>query len=161
MAKVIFPGSFDPPTFGHLNIIERARGFFDEIHVVIAVNRNKRALFSAEERFDMIKRLVASWNNVTVALHDGLIVEYARKQGIYLILRGIRNIEDFDHEFDLSLMNKALNSNIETILIPTEPKFFVLKSSAIKELASFGGDVSTMVPSLVADALQEKFARAQ
>jgi pantetheine-phosphate adenylyltransferase len=157
MAKVIFPGSFDPPTLGHLNIIERARGFFDEIHVVIAVNRNKRPLFSSDERFDMIKRLVSPWKNVTVALHDGLIVEYARKEGIYLLMRGIRNIEDFDHEFDLSLMNKALNSKIETILIPTDPRFFVLKSSAIKELASFGGDVSAMVPPLVDEALREKF----
>jgi pantetheine-phosphate adenylyltransferase len=159
MAKVIFPGSFDPPTFGHLNIIERARVFFDEIHVVIAVNPNKSSLFTAEERFEMLKTLVAPWKNVTVVVHNRLIVEYADEHDIHLLMRGIRNIEDFSHEFDLSLMNKALNSKIETILIPTELRYFLLKSSAIKELASFGGDVSEMVPRLVADALKEKFAK--
>ena len=157
MAKVIFPGSFDPPTFGHLNIIERARVFFDEIHVVIAVNPNKSSLFTANERLSMLKSLVAPWSNVTVAVHDRLIVEYADEHDIHLLMRGISNIDDFTHEFDLSLMNKALNSKIETILIPTELRYFLLKSSAIKELAMFGGDVTEMVPRLVADALKEKF----
>jgi pantetheine-phosphate adenylyltransferase len=159
MAKVIFPGSFDPPTYGHLNIIERARVFFDEIHVVIAINPNKSSLFTPDERFDMLTKLVSPWDNVTVALHDRLIVKYADEHDIHLLLRGIRNIDDFTHEFDLSLMNKALNSKIETVLIPTELRYFLLKSSAIKELAQFGGDVSEMVPQLVADALTEKFAK--
>ncbi|GMO63675.1 MAG: pantetheine-phosphate adenylyltransferase [Treponemataceae bacterium] len=157
MASVIFPGSFDPPTYGHLNVIERARVFFDEIHVVIAVNRSKNCLFSAEERLAMMCELASRWDNVTVAVHEQLIVNYARDHNIHLLLRGVRNVDDFTHEFDISLMNKALDVDIETILLPTESRFFVLKSSAIKELAFFGGDISAMVPPAVDKALKEKF----
>jgi pantetheine-phosphate adenylyltransferase len=156
--KAIFPGSFDPPTFGHLNLIERSHPFFAELHVVIAVNKNKQTLFSPNERRSMLAELVAPWKNVTVALHDRLIVEYAREHCIRVLLRGIRNIEDFAHEFDISLMNRALDLRVETFFIPTDQRFFVLKSSAIKEIASFGGDVSAMVPPLIADALKNKFA---
>jgi pantetheine-phosphate adenylyltransferase len=157
MAKAIFPGSFDPPTFGHINIIERAREIFEEIHVVIAVNRNKTALFTPEERFDMLTELVAPWKTVTVALHDRLIIEYAQKTGISVLLRGIRNIEDFMYEFDISVINRALYPKVETIFIPTEQRFFVLNSSSIKEVAAFGGDTSTMAPPLVVEALKKKF----
>ncbi|WP_062429724.1 pantetheine-phosphate adenylyltransferase, partial [Treponema endosymbiont of Eucomonympha sp.] len=118
----------------------------------------KQTLFSPDERRSMLAELVAPWKNVTVALHDRLIVEYAREHCIRVLLRGIRNIEDFAHEFDISLMNRALDSRVETFFIPTDQRFFVLKSSAIKEIASFGGDVSAMVPPLIADALKNKFA---
>ncbi|MDR1785777.1 MAG: pantetheine-phosphate adenylyltransferase [Spirochaetaceae bacterium] len=157
MAKAIFPGSFDPPTFGHLNIIERARAIFEEIHVVIAVNRNKKALFLPEERFVLLENLAARWDNISVHIHDGLIADYAAKTGIDILIRGIRNIEDFMYEFDISVINKALYPKIETIFIPTEQRFFVLNSSSIKEVAAFGGDTSSMAPPIVVEALKKKF----
>jgi pantetheine-phosphate adenylyltransferase len=158
MAKAIFPGSFDPPTFGHLNIIERARAIFDEIHVVIAVNRNKKALFLPEERFEMLKSLVAKWDNIVVDMYGGLIADYARKTDINILIRGIRNIEDFMYELDISVIHKALYPKIETIFIPTEQRFFVLNSSSVKEVAAYGGDTSSMAPPLVAEALKKKFS---
>lgn len=158
MVVAVFPGSFDPPTFGHLNVIERARVLFDEIHVVIAVNKNKSYLFSAEERFALLEELVKPWKNVSVHLYDALIVDYARNNNAAVLIRGIRNVPDFSYEFDLSMMNKGLCPSVETIFIPTDPRYFVLKSSAIKELASFGGNVSSMVPPVVADALHQKFS---
>ncbi len=157
MVRAVFPGSFDPPTFGHLNIIERARVIFNEIHVVIAVNSTKKYLFSEQERFSMMQELVQHWDNVSVHLWDTLIVEYARKHHAHVLLRGIRNLADFSYEFDLSMMNRGLNPETETVFMPTDPKYFVLRSSAIKELASFGGDVSSMVPDIVSSFLKKKF----
>ncbi len=157
MVSALFPGSFDPPTFGHMNIIERARKIFNEIHVVIAVNSQKKYLFSEEERFLMMKDLTSQWDNVHVATSKTLIVDYAKKVGATVLLRGVRNISDFSYEFDLSMLNKGLDATIETIFLPTDPEYFVLKSSAIKELAFYDGDVSTMVPELVAKALKEKY----
>jgi pantetheine-phosphate adenylyltransferase len=157
-SSVVFPGTFDPPTYGHLNIIERACSLFDKVHVVVAVNREKSTLFTAEERLDMLTRLTRQWANVTVAPHYRLIVEYARAHNIRLIIRGVRNVQDFEYEFDLSLGNRFLDPEIETVLVPTEPRFFVLKSSSIKDLASFGGDLSQMVPPLVAKALMAKLS---
>ncbi|GMO63408.1 MAG: pantetheine-phosphate adenylyltransferase [Treponemataceae bacterium] len=159
MTKAIFAGSFDPPTFGHLNLIERSRTIFDEIHVVIAVNRQKSTMFTPEERYSMFSRLVAHWGNVLVTLHSGLIVDYAHTQNIHVLIRGMRNIEDFAHEFDISLVNRALDSKMETVFLPTEQRFFVLKSSAIKDVASYGGDISAMVPVLVAEELKKKFEK--
>jgi len=154
--KAAFPGSFDPPTLGHLDIIRRAAGLFDELLVVIAENRQKKYLFSAAERIEMIRQLTGEFNNVTVTSCDSLIVNFLRKQNIRLLIRGIRGMEDFSYEFELSMMNKALDSSIETIFMSTDPEYLVLRSSSIKELASFGGDVSGMVPPPVADALRKK-----
>ncbi|MDR2575482.1 MAG: pantetheine-phosphate adenylyltransferase [Treponema sp.] len=154
--KAAFPGSFDPPTLGHLDIIRRAAGLFDELLVVIAENRQKKYLFSASERIEMIRQLTGEFSNVTVTSCDSLIVNLLRKQNIRLLIRGIRGMEDFSYEFELSMMNKALDSSIETIFMSTDPEYLVLRSSSIKELASFGGDVSGMVPPPVADALRKK-----
>ena len=159
MVKAVFAGSFDPPTFGHLNIIERAQKLFSEIHVVIAINKTKKYCFSDEERLNVIQSLVSRWNNVSVHLWDSLIVDYAKKIGADVLIRGVRNDNDFLYEFDLAMMNKSLNPQIETIFLVPDPKFFVLRSSSIKELASFGGDVSSMVPPIVEDILKKKFAR--
>lgn len=159
MISALFPGSFDPPTFGHLNIIERARKIFREIHVVIAVNSAKKYLFSEQERLDMMIRLTSQWDNVRVSTCNTLIVEYAKKNNALVLIRGIRNMADFSYEFDLSLLNRGLDPSIETIFIPTDPEFFVLKSSAIKELASLGGDISKMVPDFVAEALKKKLKK--
>jgi pantetheine-phosphate adenylyltransferase len=157
MLRAAFPGSFDPPTFGHSNIIERASGIFDELLIVVAENRQKKYLFSAGERLAMMEDLVRPWKNVSVSLCDSLIVDYIRSQNIKVLLRGVRGVTDFSYEFELSMMNKGLDSTIETIFMTTDPKYFILRSSAIKELASFGGDVSTMVPPLVAEALKKKY----
>ncbi|GHV81450.1 phosphopantetheine adenylyltransferase [Spirochaetia bacterium] len=160
MLKAIFPGSFDPPTFGHLNIIERASSLFDELIVVAACHREKKYLFQAEERISLLSELVKPWKNVSVVLWDRLIVEFMKERDIRLLIRGVRGVNDFSYEFELSMMNKALAPKIETIFMTTDPKFFVLRSSAIKELASFHGDVSGMAPPLVAEALKRKYDRA-
>ena len=158
MVKAVFAGSFDPPTFGHLNIIERVQKLFSEIHVVIAVNNNKTYCFSGEERLEMIQQLVSRWNNVSVHLWDSLIVDYAKQIKADVLIRGVRNDNDFLYEFDLAMMNKSLNPQIETLFLVPDPKFFVLRSSSIKELAAFGGDVSTMVPPIVEAMLKKKFS---
>jgi pantetheine-phosphate adenylyltransferase len=159
MLTAAFPGSFDPPTLGHLNIIERAARIFDELLVVVAENRQKKYLFSADERVAMVKSLVEPQKNVSVVLCDSLIVDFIQKRNIRLLVRGVRDVGDFSYEFELSMMNKALASAIETIFMTTDPEYFILRSSAIKELASFHGDVSGMVPPLVAEALRNKYPR--
>ncbi|MBQ8384113.1 MAG: pantetheine-phosphate adenylyltransferase [Spirochaetaceae bacterium] len=158
MITAVFPGSFDPPTYGHLNIIERARAIFGRLHVVVAINKGKRCLFSSEERVQMLEELTSQWDNVRVSTWDTLIVDYAKGHEASVLVRGVRNIGDFSYEFDLALLNRGLDSKVETVFIPTDPKYFVLSSSSIKELAHFGGDVSTMVPPLVAEALAKKFS---
>lgn len=159
MVKAVFPGSFDPPTYGHLNIIERARGIFEELYVVVAVNREKSYLFSPDERLSLLKDLLKGYPNVSVHLCDTLIVDFARKFGCRVLLRGVRSVPDFSYEFELSVMNKGLDPAIETFIIPTDPRYFVLRSSAIKELVAFNGDVSGMVPPSVAMALKGRISR--
>ncbi len=159
MLRVMYPGSFDPPTNGHLDIINRAVRIFDELEIVIATNPEKRTFFSAEERFGMMQRLVAGLPNVRVHRWEGLVVEMAEKLGARIMLRGVRALSDFNYEFELSTMNRALNSRIETIFLPTDQKYFVLRSSGIKEVARLGGDISQMVPPLVADAVFAKLGK--
>ena len=157
MLKAAFPGSFDPPTLGHLNIIQRAAGVFDELVVVVAENRQKKYLFSADERVEMFRRLTGDYGNVSVTVCDSLIVDFLQKNGIKILIRGVRGMEDFSYEFELSMMNKALNPGIETIFMTTDPEYLVLRSSSIKEIASFRGNVSGMVPPIIAQALKEKY----
>jgi pantetheine-phosphate adenylyltransferase len=140
-----------------MNIIQRSAAIFDEITVIIAENRQKKYLFSAEERLDMVAGMVGSHKNVSVALCTGLIVDFLRDRNIPVLIRGIRGGGDFSYEFELSMMNRALNPGIETVFLTTDPKYFVIRSSAIKELAFFGGDVSAMVPPTVVQALKAKF----
>lgn len=157
MIKAVFAGSFDPPTYGHLDVINRARKIFTELHVVIAVNNSKNYLFTGEERIEMLKILVKDFPNVKVSVWSSLIVDYAKQNGASVLVRGVRNVSDFSYEFDLALMNKGLNTEVETVFLTPDPKYFVLRSSSIKELAAFGGDLSSMVPSLVAEKLKKKF----
>ena len=156
MLRALMPGSFDPPTNGHLNLIERASRIYDEIEVVIAVNQQKQYTFDSDERFGMMKELVKPFNYVHVHLWDRLIVEFAEKMDARIMIRGVRALADFAYEFELSMINKGLNPKIETIFMPTDPKYFVLRSSQIKELARLDGDISHMVPDIVAEALKEK-----
>jgi pantetheine-phosphate adenylyltransferase len=157
MLKAAFPGSFDPPTLGHLNIIRRAASIFDELLVVVAENHEKKHLFSAVERVSMIEELIRDRENVSAAICNSLIVDFLQKKDIRLLIRGVRGVNDFSYEFELSMMNKALDARIETIFMTTDPEYFVLRSSAIKELAFFGGNVAGMVPPLVAEALKAKY----
>ena len=153
----VFPGSFDPPTLGHLNIIERTSRLFDTIDVAIAVNPEKKYLFSAEERMALLKEMTRNLSNVTVHICNTLISEYCRSVGAKVLLRGIRNTNDFSYEFDLSLMNHNLDSKIETLFLPTEAKYVIVRSSSIKELAQFGGDIKEMVPEIVEKAIRQKY----
>ena len=158
MTIAVFPGSFDPPTFGHLNIIERSCKLFDRVDVVIAVNPDKKYLFNDKERFDMLCKLTERFENVKVQIWSGLIVDYCKKVGAKVLLRGIRNSMDFAYEFDLSLLNHSINNEIETLFIPTEQKYFLIRSSSIKEVARYDGDVSAMVPEIVCRELKKKFS---
>jgi len=159
MLKAAFPGSFDPPTSGHINIIRRAASIFDELVVVVAENRQKKYLFSSDERASMIRELVKDQKNVSVTVCDCLIVDFLKRSDIKLLIRGVRGLEDFTYEFELSMMNRTLDPDIETIFMTTDPEFFVIRSSSIKELASFNGNLHGMVPPLVANALKEKFQK--
>jgi pantetheine-phosphate adenylyltransferase len=157
MIAACFPGSFDPPTFGHLNVIERAHKLFERLYVVVAANRQKQSLFSPEERVTLLEEIVTPFDNVSVHTCDSLIVDFARDHSCTVLLRGVRSVQDFSFEFDLSILNKGLDPAIETLFMPTDPKYFVLRSSAIKELVSFGGDISSMVPPNVESAIHHKF----
>jgi pantetheine-phosphate adenylyltransferase len=159
--KVIYPGSFDPPTNGHLDIMNRAAAIFEQLEVVIADNPQKKYLFSADERFEMITTMVAEFPNVQVTIWRGLIVDFAEKIGAKVILRGVRALSDFDYEFELSMMNRALNPKTETLFMPTDQKYFVLRSSGIKEVAIFGGDISEMVPPVVEKMLLARVKRLE
>jgi pantetheine-phosphate adenylyltransferase len=157
MLKAVFPGSFDPPTLGHLNIIERASALFDDLSVVVAENPQKKYLFSVEERLMLMQELVRGQKNVTLFVWNSLIVEFMKQRDLHIIIRGVRGTDDFSYEFELSMINKALDANIETLFMTTDPRYFVLRASAVKELAFFHGDVSSMVPPLVGEALKKKY----
>ncbi|TVQ26914.1 MAG: pantetheine-phosphate adenylyltransferase [Spirochaetaceae bacterium] len=158
MLTVLFPGSFDPPTNGHLNIIHRISGIYDKVYVVVADNAAKSYTFDAKERLEMAEELVEPYENVEARLWSGLIVRFAEDVGARLMVRGVRALADFNYEFELSMVNRGLSPIVETIFIPTDPQYFVLRSSAIKELARLGGDITTMVPPNVAKRLQRKMA---
>ncbi|MDR0388920.1 MAG: pantetheine-phosphate adenylyltransferase [Spirochaetaceae bacterium] len=157
MYRAAFTGSFDPLTFGHLDIIKRASALFEELFVVVAVNQEKKYLFSAEERVSMVQELVKPWKNVKTVFCDTLVVDFVKKLHIPVLIRGVRGVVDFAYEYELALMNRGLDPQIETVFIVADPAYFVLRSSSIKELASFGGDISSMVPPLVAEALKIKY----
>ncbi len=156
MVKAVFPGTFDPPTKGHINLIRRGAELFDSLDVIIAINDQKSPLLSPEERLELIDESIIKIPGVTVKLWDRLIVDYAIENNIKVILRGVRNTADFGYEFELAMMNKQLNSNVETIFLPTDPKYFVLRSSSIKELLNFDADISQMVPPHVEKLLRSK-----
>ena len=157
MVKAVFAGSFDPPTYGHLDVIKRASSLFDEIDVVISVNPEKNYMFSQEERLSMLRGLVKEFKNVSVHAYTGLIVNYAKEVNASVLIRGVRSANDFPYEFDLALMNQNLNPDIETVFLQSKEEYTIVKSSSIKQLAMFGGDISRMVPKIVEDALKSKF----
>lgn len=160
MVKAVFAGSFDPPTNGHLNVIQRASKLFDSLDVVVAVNSSKKCLFSSEERVLMMKKITQGFSGVSVHSCNTLIVDYAKKVGAKVLIRGVRGEADFSYEFELALLNHHLNADVETLFIPTDQKFLLLKSSTIKELALFGGDFSGMVPPCVKEALDKMLKKS-
>lgn len=157
MVKAVFAGSFDPPTNGHLDIIKRASGLFESVDVVVSVNPEKHTMFSEEERVQFLKELIKPFNNVSVHSYKGIIVNYAKEVGAKVLVRGVRSANDFGYEFELALMNQNLNPDIETVFLQSKEKYAIVKSSSIKQLAQFGGDITRMVPPSVAEALSKKY----
>ncbi len=158
--RAIYPGSFDPVTFGHLDVIQRARSIFDEIIVVVAVNRDKQTLFSLEERVDFMKRALRKMRGVTVESLDSLTVEHALRRKARTIIRGLRAISDFDYEFQMALTNRRLSKQVETVFLMPSESHFYLSSRLIKEIASLQGDIRGYVPDFVAKRIREKFTLA-
>lgn len=152
----MFPGSFDPPTMGHINIIRRSLKLYDRLHVVVADNINKKCLFSAQERVAVLKDIFSSSSNIEVVSYDGLMVNYARKNNIGVMIRGVRAEGDFGYEFELAMTNMQMMKELEVLFMPTDPSYFMLRSSQIKEMAAFGADVSALVPAQVVELLKKK-----
>ena len=153
----VYPGTFDPITNGHLDIIKRASGLFDKLYVVVPSNINKKTLFSVEERVNLIKQVVVDIPNVEVDTTDMLTVDYAKTVGATTLLRGLRMVSDFEYELQMAALNKSLNNNVETIFIMSSHEYSFLSSSSVKEIAAFSGEFKELVPKPVYDALQEKF----
>lgn len=154
----IYPGSFDPVTNGHLDIIKRGLKLFDHIIIAILHNPNKQFLFTIEERIEMLKSSIKDLSNVEADSYNGLLVDYAQKKKAQAILRGIRAVSDFEYEFQMALMNRRLNRDIQTVSLMTGLRWIFTSSSIIKEAAKFGGDISGMVPQLVEQKLKDKFS---
>lgn len=152
----MLPGSFDPPTLGHLDIIERCAALYDKLYVVIADNIAKKTLFSAQERKAMLEEILGRYSNIEVAIWPGLVVDFAAKNDIGVIVRGVRAMNDFGYELELAMTYKQMLPEVEVLFIPTDPKYFLIRSSSIKEMAVFGADISKMVPKSVLEAVNAK-----
>ena len=157
MRRAIYPGSFDPVTNGHLDVIERARKLFDEVIVAVAHNDEKQPLFSLEERLELLRKTAGKIDHVRIAEFDGLLVEFARAEDAGAVIRGLRAVSDFEFEFQMALMNRKLDAAIETIFLMPKEEYTYLSSRIVKEIARLGGDVSSLVPVCVAKALSRKF----
>jgi pantetheine-phosphate adenylyltransferase len=153
--RAVCPGSFDPVTNGHLDIIGRASRLYDEVVVAVLINKTKNSLFTVEERVVLLKECTAQYTNVRVDSFHGLIVDFCREHDIQVIAKGLRAVSDFDYELKMAQMNNGL-SNVETLFMPTSPLYSFLSSSLVKEVATFGGDVTGLVPDPVLQKLREK-----
>jgi pantetheine-phosphate adenylyltransferase len=153
----IYPGTFDPITFGHLDVIQRASELFDVVIVAVLENATKTPLFTKEERVEMIKEAVKSIPNAEVDVFDGLLVEYAKRKGAIAIIRGLRAVSDFEYEFQMALMNRKISNGITTVFLMPHEKYTYLNSSIVRELARLNASVSDFVPQFVAEKLKEKF----
>jgi pantetheine-phosphate adenylyltransferase len=160
MTHAIYPGSFDPITLGHVNIIERALNIFEELTVLIAVNAEKKPLFAVEENEELIRTVTHQWPQVTVDHTAGLLVDYCKERGIRNAVRGLRAVTDFDAEFSMALTHRNLWCEFDTIYLMTSAEYMYLHSSIVRQVARMGGDVSKFVPASVEQALTEKFGKA-
>jgi pantetheine-phosphate adenylyltransferase len=159
MKRAIYPGSFDPVTNGHLDVIDRASNLFDEVIVAIADNVEKQPLFALEERLEMLRSSLEGRSNVRVGQFAGLLVDFAVKENANAVVRGLRAVSDFEFEFQMALMNRKLQGTVETIFLMPKEDYTYLSSRLVKEIARLGGDVSKFVPTHVANGLRKKFLK--
>ena len=157
MIAALVPGSFDPPTNGHLDVIERCAGLFDKVLVAVVRNPTKAPMFSSEERIEMLEACTTDWDNVAIGSFSGLLVDYAEQQNIDVIVKGLRAMTDFDYEFQMSQMNRHL-SGIVTLFVATKAEYGYLSSSLVKQVAGLGGAIDKLVPPLVAAAIEERLS---
>jgi pantetheine-phosphate adenylyltransferase len=157
MRRAIYPGSFDPVTFGHLDVIQRAIKLFDEVIVAVAFNEQKQSLFTANERVALLENATRNMSNVRVAQFSGLLVNFAREQQAAALIRGLRAISDFEFEFQMALMNRKLEKSIETLFLMPKEEYTYLSSRIVKEIAALGGNVDAFVDRSVSEALRQKF----
>ena len=157
MRIAVYPGSFDPITNGHLDIIERASRVYDKVVVGVLSNKSKKPLFSARERVDMIRLVTKNLANVEVDTFEGLLVDFAASKRATVIVKGLRTVADFEYEFQMALLNKALNTEFETMFMMTDTKYSYISSSMVKELAGFHGDLTGFVPCEIIKTIEEKY----
>ncbi len=155
----VYPGTFDPVTNGHIDLVDRSLRIFDEIIVAIAENPKKAPLFSLGERIAMFKEVTRNFKGVTIEGFDGLLVDYVRKKDAVAIIRGLRAVSDFEYEMQMALMNRRLDNRIETVFLMPNQEYSFITSTIVREAASYGGDVSSLVPSVVVDKLRKKFRK--
>ena len=161
MRTAIYPGSFDPITNGHLDLVERAAKLFDRVVVAVAANADKKPLFTHKERVEMVQRAIQTIPKAEADSFDGLLVDYVERQGGHAIIRGLRAVSDFEFEFQLALMNRSLNERVETIFMMPKDTYTFLSSRIVKEIARLGGDVSSFVPEPVRQALSAKLKKQE
>lgn len=159
MSAAIYPGSFDPLTNGHLDVIKRGAQIFDKLIVAISDNPGKQPLFTKSERMEVIKQVVKPLSRVIVDSFDGLLVDYVKSKKIRIVLRGVRTISDFEYEYQMALTNRSLSTDMETVFIMTQKEYSFVSSKLIKEASSLGGDVSQFVPKEIEKQLKKKFLR--
>ena len=155
MRRAVCPGSFDPVTYGHIDIVSRASALFDEVTVAVLINKSKKSLFTVEERMDMLAEVCGDYDNVRIDAFHGLLVDFCRAHDIHAIVKGLRAVSDFDYELQMAQMNSSL-ADVETVFVPTSPEYSFLASSLVKEVATYGGDVSSLVPPTVLDRVLER-----
>lgn len=158
MAKALCPGSFDPPTNGHIDVIERAARYFDSVVVAVIENPTKEALFSFDQRKEMLGETLSHLDNVEISSFHGLLVDFARDHGIHVIVKGLRAVSDFEYELQMAQMNAALSPGLDTLFVTANPSWAFLSSSLVKQVAKYGGAVDGMVPPVVARALKERYS---
>ncbi len=156
MKKAVCPGSFDPITNGHMDIIKRSAELFDEVTVLVMANPDKRCAFTADERCELIKKSVEKIPNVKVNSYGGLLADYVRENGVSAIVKGLRSSSDFEYEFQMALANKSLAPNAETVFMATDPRNMYVSSSLIRQIASFGGDISDFVPKEITEEIEKR-----
>jgi pantetheine-phosphate adenylyltransferase len=161
VAAAIFPGTFDPVTAGHLDIIQRSLEIFDDVRVAVATHHDKREMFTIDERVEMMRAVTANLGGITVMPFSGLLVDFAREQGVVTVIRGLRVLSDFESEFQMALMNRKLSDAVETLFFMPSEEHVCLSSTVVKEIAWLGGRVQGLVPELVARRLEERIAAAR
>ncbi|MBE5897481.1 MAG: pantetheine-phosphate adenylyltransferase [Lachnospiraceae bacterium] len=159
MSRAIYPGSFDPVTFGHLDIIERSSKMFDEVIIGVLCNSAKKSLFTVEERVDMIRKMTDKYDNVKVMSFEGLLIDFAKEVDATIIIRGLRAVTDFDYEIQIAQTNKVEYDKLETIFMATSLQYSYLSSTIVREFASYGGDISRFVPEEIVPLVEDKFKK--